>query len=250
MSVWPSTRITSCVRASRATKTLKGFIIYVTSPARPANPIWGITAMTTRSELNTEQLLDAASRGDVQARGWLLERHRPRLRRMVVVRLDRRVAARVDPSDVVQEALATAAWKLDEYLRERPLPFYPWLRRLAWLRLTDAHRRHLHAGRRSVAREEPAGLPDESVLELAKRLSAPGSGPSAALSRRERAARVRAALDRLPVRDREVLVLRYLEDLTTAEAAAVLGISEGAVKVRLLRALRRLRDLLDEEEEP
>ena len=206
--------------------------------------------MTPQPEPDTEQLLDAAGRGDGSARGRLLERHRPRLRQMVAVRLDRRVAARVDPSDVVQEALANAARGLDAYLRERPLPFYPWLRRLAWLRLTDAHRRHLHAGRRSVGREEPPALPDESVQELAGRLNAPGTGPSAALSRRERAARVRAALDRLPERDREILVLRYLEDLSTAEAAAVLGCSEGAAKVRLLRAVRRLRDLLDGENEP
>jgi RNA polymerase sigma-70 factor (ECF subfamily) len=206
--------------------------------------------MTTLPEPDTEQLLDAARRGDVQARGRLLERHRPRLRRMVAVRLDRRVAARVDPSDVVQEALANAAQSLDAYLREPPLPFYPWLRRLAWLRLADAHRRHLRAGRRSVAREEPPALADESVRELADRLLAPGTGPSAALSQRERAARVRAALDRLAERDREILVLRYLEDLSTAETAAVLGCSEGAAKVRLLRALRRLRDLFDGENEP
>jgi RNA polymerase sigma-70 factor (ECF subfamily) len=211
---------------------------------------WEIITVTKPSEPETEQLLAAASQGDATARGRLLERHRPRLNRMVAVRLDRRVAARVDPSDVVQETLAVAARGLDDYLRERPLPFFPWLRRLAWLRVTDAHRRHLHAGRRTVAREESAGLPDESVLELAERLAAPGNGPSAALSRRERATRVRAALDRLPERDREILVLRYLEDLTTAETAAVLECSEGATKVRLLRALRRLRDLLDGESLP
>ena len=58
------------------------------------------------------------------------------------------------------------------------------------------------------------------------------------------------ALLALPPRRRAVLVLRYLEDLPTAEAAAVLGISEGAAKVRLLRALQRLRDLLDKESLP
>jgi len=61
-----------------------------------------------------------------------LERHRKRLRRMVAVRLESRLATLVDPSDVVQEALADASRKLDAFLRDRPLPFYPWLRRLAW----------------------------------------------------------------------------------------------------------------------
>jgi RNA polymerase sigma-70 factor (ECF subfamily) len=82
-------------------------------------------------------------------------------------------------------------------------------------------------------------------LELADRLLAVSSGPSAGLRREERRALARRGLDRLPERDREVLVLRYLEQLSTAEAAAVLGISEGAVKLRLLRALQRLRELLE-----
>jgi RNA polymerase sigma-70 factor (ECF subfamily) len=197
---------------------------------------------------DTEQLLEAVSRGDAQARGRLLERHRPKLRRMVAIRLDRRLAARVDPSDVVQESLAEAAARLSDYVRTRPLPFYPWLRRIAADRLADAGRRHLRAGRRAVGREEPAGLPDESVAALADRLLAPHSSPSAHLQRRERQARVRAALTALPLRDREVLVLRYLEDLSTADTAAVLGVGESAVKMRLVRALQRLRDQLDEED--
>jgi RNA polymerase sigma-70 factor, ECF subfamily len=206
--------------------------------------------MATRAEPDTEQLLAAAEEGDEHARGRLLERHRPRLRRMVAVRLDRRVAARVDPSDVVQEALVDAAQHLDEFLRDRPLPFYPWLRRRAEIRIADAYRRHVRAGRRSVEREERVGLPDESVLELAKRIAVDASGPSTGLGRRERGARVRAAIDRLPARDREILVLRYLEDLSTTDTVAILGCSEGAAKVRLLRAIRRLRTLLDGEDRP
>jgi RNA polymerase sigma-70 factor (ECF subfamily) len=198
--------------------------------------------MTTRSEPDTEDLLAAVASGDVSARGRLLERHRPRLKRMVAVRFDRRLAARLDPSDVVQDTLAEANRRLDGYLRDRPLPFYPWLRQIAANRLADARRFHLRAGR-SVRREEPAGLPEESALELAERLLA-GEAPSAGLRRDELQARVRTALDRLPERDREVLVLRYLEHLSTAEAAVVLGVSEGAVRVRVLRALRRLRDIL------
>jgi RNA polymerase sigma-70 factor (ECF subfamily) len=165
--------------------------------------------------------------------------------------MDRRLAARVDPSDVVQEALAEAAVKLSDYLRRRPLPFYPWLRRLAWERLVKLHRRHIRAQRRSVTREDPnqLALPDESVLALARRLIAPGSSPSQHLIREELRGRVRDALARLDETDREVLVLRYLEQLANAEIGAVLGVSEGAVKMRHLRALERIRGLLATERE-
>jgi RNA polymerase sigma-70 factor (ECF subfamily) len=194
-------------------------------------------------EPDTEELLNRTAAGDRVAREQLLERHRKKLKRMVAVRLDRRLAARVDPSDVVQEALAEAARHLDDYLRERPLPYYAWLRRLAWIRLDKLFRRHT-AGRRDVAREEPPELSERSALELAEKVLAADPSPGHAALRRELRQRVRAAMDRLAAVDREVLVLRFLEQLSTAETAAVLGVTEGAVKVRLYRALERLRGRL------
>ena len=196
---------------------------------------------------DTSDLLARTAAGDRAARDQLLARHRDRLRRMVAVRLDRRLAARVDPSDVVQEALADAARRLDDYLRDRPMAYYPWLRRLAADRLDKAHRRHT-AGRRSVGREEPPPLPAESALELADRLLADNTDPADAAVRRERRAEVRTALGRLAAVDREVLALRFLERLSTAEAADVLGLSPGAVRLRVMRALDRLRDRLGEDE--
>jgi RNA polymerase sigma-70 factor (ECF subfamily) len=203
----------------------------------------------TAPEPDTEQLIERVAQGDAAARQQLLTRHRAQLRKMVAVRLDRRVAARVDPSDVVQEALADAARKLSAYVRDRPLPFYPWLRRLAWERLVKVHRRHLRTRRRSTAQEEPGllNLPDESVAELAQRLVSSASSPSRQLLRAEMRQRVLDALAALSERDREVLVLRYLEQLSTRETAEVLEISEGAVKVRHLRALERIRRLLGDE---
>jgi RNA polymerase sigma-70 factor (ECF subfamily) len=201
----------------------------------------------TRLGPDTDQLLDRASRGDGHARQQLLARHRARLRAMVAARLDRRLAARLDPSDVVQEALAEAARRLDDYLRQRPLPFYPWLRQLAWDRLVKEHRAHLGRAKRSVCREEPGalGLPEESVAELARRLASSATSPSRHALRAELRGRVRAALALLGEADREVLVLRYLEGLPLREVAAVLGVSEPAVKMRHFRALERLRALLE-----
>jgi RNA polymerase sigma-70 factor (ECF subfamily) len=195
---------------------------------------------------DTDQLLDRAGAGDATARGRLLDRHRGRLRGMVAIRLDSRLTARVDPSDLVQETLAEAHRRLDAYLRDRPLPFYPWLRQIAADRLADLHRRHVVSRKRTVAREE-AGLrlADGSELELARRLVGSVSAPSARLRRDDRLQQLRSALAALPDRDREVLVLRHLEQLPPRDIAAVLGIREGAVYTRHLRALERLRRLLD-----
>jgi RNA polymerase sigma-70 factor, ECF subfamily len=99
-----------------------------------------------------------------------------------------------------------------------------------------------------VTREEPpADLSDASALQLADRLLARGSSPSDRLLRREQAARVKTALARLAEHDREVLVLRHLEQLSPQEIAAILGVSAGVVYTRHLRALRRLQDLLSTE---
>jgi RNA polymerase sigma-70 factor (ECF subfamily) len=194
---------------------------------------------------DTDELVRRSAAGDDAARQELLARHRGRLRRMIGIRLDRRLLARLDPSDVVQEVLLEAHDKLNDYLRDQPLPFYPWLRQIAWQRLVKIHQRH-HARKRRVTQEGPAlpDLPDESVGDLAERLAASGTSPSQHAVREERRIQVRAALGRLGERDREVLVLRYLEQMSLREIAAVSGISEGAVKSRHARALLRLEALL------
>src|SRR5690242_20250930 len=106
--------------------------------------------MCRTHEPDTDELIRLARRGDASARDRLLARHRPRLRRMIRLRFDRRLVTRVDPSDVVQETLAEAARRLEEYLHRPPLPFYPWLRQIALDRLLDLRRRHLRARKRSV----------------------------------------------------------------------------------------------------
>src|SRR5262249_48779389 len=117
----------------------------------------------------------------------------------------------------------------------------------AWQRLVDLHRRHVRARSRSVTREEGQALPlaDESAIQLADRLLASGTGPMGQLLQAELRGRVRQVLESLPERDQEVLVMRHLEQLSTREMAAVLGISEGAVKMRHVRALQRFREELD-----
>ncbi len=198
-------------------------------------------------DADTEALLDKARGGSQSAVEQLLARHRDRLRQMVAVRIDDRLSARIDPSDVVQETLSVAYKRLSSYLREPAITFYPWLRQIAWNSLVDLHRHHVLAERRSVSREEPWQLSDASADRLAGRFVAAGTGPMKRLLRDEARARVRATLERLAPAHREILTLRYLEQLGGAECAAVLGISHKAANQRHLRAIRRLHRLLADE---
>jgi RNA polymerase sigma-70 factor (ECF subfamily) len=191
-----------------------------------------------------EQLLQRAGTGaDPNAVRELFQRHRQQLERMLAVHMDPRLRARIDPSDVIQETLLQASSRLDRYLRERPLPFYPWLRRIAWERLMHLHEQHLWTLKRSVAREAPRLIPpqDHSMFDLADQLAASVTSPSARLARDEARHRLRAALMTLPSEERNVLVLRYLEQLPIKEIAAVLEISDAAASKRHLRGLERLR---------
>ena len=173
--------------------------------------------MKATQQPDTEELLRRACTGDPEARQQLLARHRGRLRQMVALRIDRRMAARIDPSDVVQEALADAAQSLSDYLKDRPLPFYPWLRQFAWERLLQLHRHHLQAQRRSVSRSSSGSSTSPtnrrrswpSGWSTRARVPAPGcSRPSCATGCEPRSRRWSR-------NDREVLVLRYLEQLAS-----------------------------------
>jgi RNA polymerase sigma-70 factor, ECF subfamily len=197
----------------------------------------------------TQELLSQARTGDRAAISELLDRHRDALRRMVALRMDRLLQQRVDASDIVQDALIEANRRLPEYLKDPQLPFRLWLHHLARDRLIDAHRRHRVAARRSVDREQPLaarGTLDHSTLDLAAQLCDRELTPAAAATRHELERRFQAAIEELEENDREVILLRHFEQLSNQETAQALGLSEPAAGMRYLRAIRRLRAMLQE----
>jgi RNA polymerase sigma-70 factor (ECF subfamily) len=191
----------------------------------------------------TEELLIGARRGESDAVNQLLDRHRQSLKRMVESRLSRGVAQRVDASDIVQDALVEASRRLDEYLRQPPMPFHAWLRQLCRDRLVDTFRRHL-ADKRNVGREQPIAAGDASRSDLIAQLRDGGLTPAAILMQQEFAEQYHAALAQLDDPSREILLMRHNEQLTNTQAAEVLGVKPPAAAMRYLRALRRLREVL------
>lgn len=197
----------------------------------------------------TQQLLDLARGGDALARSRLLERHREAVRRMIAVRMDPALQRRVDASDIVQDVLIEADRRLQEYLTANKMPFQLWLRHMARDRLIDAHRRHRGAARRSLDREKPLAQTEQSnqsAIDLANLLVDRQLTPAAAATHHELELRFQQALETLEEDDREIVLMRHFEQLTNQQAAEALKLSEPAASMRYLRAMRRLRSLLEE----
>lgn len=203
----------------------------------------------TDNSTEDDELLKRAIGGSQVAFEDLFGRCRDRLRRMVEIRLDIRLRGRIDPSDVLQDAFFEASQRAEEYLRNRPMPVFLWLRFLVAQRLAGLHRHHLGVQARDASREVSlfsGPVPAACSSALAERLLGSFTSPSAAVVRAERALRLQDALNSMDPIDREVLSLRHFEQLSRSQTAQVLGITESAAGKRYLRALQRLKKLLAE----
>ena len=203
--------------------------------------------MNASNSSETEQFLRVAAQGGTPDWRALMARHRDRLRRMVMLRLDQRLQGRVDPSDVLQEAFLEAVKHLEDYVRQPSMPFYLWLRSITGHKLLAVHRQHLGTHMRDAGREVSlyrGSLPETSSAALAAHLLGRDTRPSEAAIRAERKILLQAALNSMDAMDREVLALRHFEHLSLAEVAQVLDIKEKAAGKRYLRALQRLKDIL------
>ena len=177
--------------------------------------------------------------GDTVALGRFLLRHQDRLRAVVVAHMGRRLATRLDPSDVVQESSLGVPARVAGYLRQVTVPPYVWLRFLALQQLHQAARWHLGTQRRAVGREARGG-PTE-----AGRLIDPVCSPVILAILTETRRDLRTALAKLSAADQRMLGLRYYDQRDNAGAARALGMTPNTASVNHFRALRRLREVLD-----
>ena len=193
-------------------------------------------------------LLELACQGDSRSLGKLLMSYRERLHNIVRFRLDRRLQGRLEAADVIQEAFVEATARFPEFISDRKMPFFLWLRFLALQKLAETHRSHLGVKARDVAREisiDGPVSPQATSAVLAAQLLGRHTSPSRAAIRNELQQRLEQSLNQMNPIDREVLALRHFEQLTNAEAAQVLDTSESAASNRYVRALRRLRETLE-----
>jgi RNA polymerase sigma-70 factor (ECF subfamily) len=190
----------------------------------------------------TCKLLEQVSQGSRPALDRLLAHHRPGLEAFAQIHLDGGLRARLDPSDLVQEVHLEAVERIHDFLERRPMPFHLWVRKTAYQRLLHLRKRHRTAARRSVDREVP--LPDRSSLLLAGPLIAAGPSPSQQAESRELAERISQAVSELAEADRELLLMRHVQDMPYEEIAVLLDLEPATARKRYGRALIRLQTVL------
>lgn len=230
-----SYRANAIPRERRATARIIGYrrrairIAVVWAP--PASALTGRGFLAQSNLPDSERirqdqaLMAAVAAGDGVAFAALVKDNAPRLLRLTRSMLR---ASPAEAEEIVQEALLrlwrqSAKWQPNGQVST-------WLHQVAYRLAVDALRRQ----RPSVAIETvEADLGDDDA-----------PAPDTRLMRMEEVAAVRAAVDKLPDRQRDALILCHFQELSQAEAAAVMGIGEAAYESLLARGRRRLRVLL------
>jgi RNA polymerase sigma-70 factor (ECF subfamily) len=174
-------------------------------------------------------LVEAARRNDPEAFNELMTRYGPR-----VFRLARRITRnREDAEDVSQDSCLRAFLHMDTFRGDSR--FSTWLSRIAinqsLMKLRTHRRSELHFDRLASAEDMP------SCAEIADCTPT----PEQRYSQEELLRILASAMDELPLAQREILHLRDVEEHSTEETAAILGLSNTAVKSRVRRGRQRLR---------
>jgi RNA polymerase sigma-70 factor, ECF subfamily len=205
--------------------------------------------LPTNSALNTKvsEILVKAKRGDHESIGLLLDTYRGYLLGIAVAKMDSRLRARCNASDIVQDTLLEAFRDFHQFRGGMEREFLAWIRQILANNLARAIQTHVLTDKRDLRREvtiQPALGSHPSRLERRDQwLAESDISPSSKLQKKEELDSVLNRIAKLPAHYRDVLVLRHFEELSFEEVAQRLGKSSGAVRMIWVRALESLREI-------
>jgi RNA polymerase sigma-70 factor (ECF subfamily) len=194
------------------------------------------------SPTEIRKLFELAKKGDRDAQGQLLDHFRPRLCELARGKIEGKLRARIDESDVAQQSCISALRNFHQFDGTDLDAFAAWLRRIHEQNVRDAIRDHTVYDKRAVSRETAR----PQAVQAAR---AEPPYPSHEAVQDERAARIAKALETLPEGQREAVRLRHIEGCSLAEIARRLDRTETATAGLLKRGLAKLREKLKDEME-
>jgi RNA polymerase sigma-70 factor (ECF subfamily) len=180
--------------------------------------------------------------------GWPLEHFREYLRMLARLQLDPLLQGKLDPSDVVQQTLLKAHAKQAQFRGRTQAEFTAWLRQILANCLAEEARRFGTAARDVALEHSLQDALSASAARLEACLVLDGSSPSDIADRNEQIVRLSNALAQLPDDQRRAVELHHLLGLPSPEVARVMDRSPRSVAGLLLRGMRRLQQLLKQEE--
>lgn len=191
---------------------------------------------------STTRLLSEAIAGDLPQLGRLLERYRHYLRVLARIEIGRRLQAKVDASDLVQETLLEAHRHFGSFQGRSEGQFACWLRQIMAASLANLLRHYYGTQARDIRLERDLALSlDHSSVLLDQGLVDPRSSPSHQAHRNEQALLLADVLAELPEDYREVLLLRHFESLSFPQIAQRMQRSQDSVEKLWVRGLARVR---------
>jgi RNA polymerase sigma-70 factor (ECF subfamily) len=198
-------------------------------------------------ETSVEHLLDSAQQGQDDAVGELLKVYRNYLTILAAAQLDRKLRARVSPSDIVQETMLAAYRDFGKFRGQSEREFLAWLRQIlinCWHHAVETHvKAKMRDVRCEISLDQATEAFDRSAAKIGHLLADPGPSPSGLVGQRERAVAIADQLARLSPHYRDVIVLRNLQGLSFEEIAERLGRNPGATRMLWLRAIEKFKDV-------
>jgi RNA polymerase sigma-70 factor, ECF subfamily len=196
-----------------------------------------------------DRLIDQARRGETEPLGQLLQMYRNYLTILATTQLGQRLRRRMNPSDLVQEAMMAAHCDFTKFRGTSERELLAWLRQILINCLHHAVETHLKAKtrdlRREVSVEQISAALDRSVVNFAFQLADREPSPSAPMRQRERAVALADQLAKLGPLYRDVIVLRNLQGLSFDEVARRMDRKPGTVRMLWLRAIEKLKQVYE-----
>lgn len=193
---------------------------------------------------NSSHLVERARGGDESALSELLGANAQRLLESIRAELGDRLRQRLESQDVMQQVYLDALKNIQQFDERGQDSFFAWLRRIAVNRICDVDRKEFRTIKRGAEIRAADLAGEASMVNLLDQLGASMTSPSARAARADRIVMLQSALEQLSEDHREVIRLRYLNQLNVAETAAKMDRSPRAVRSLCVRALIRLRELL------
>jgi len=194
-------------------------------------------------------LLNRARDGDDMARDELFDKCRAYVSVLARVQVESWLQAKVDASDLVQQTLLEAHQGLSGFRGQTQGEWLVWLKRILSNNTVDFIRRYKGTAKRQVRREVPIDIAGDGSEFFHRDPSDPGESPSQLVIRHEDELQLADAITRLSEDYQEVILLRNVQRLPFGEIAARMDRSRPAVQMLWLRALRKLKEVLEEIED-